>query len=82
MAAWLLGLQQSFALLGRPEGFLSLPCAALGFSSEAAGYQEEGGTLQMGCGAGDEGLYVDTCLQDTGLGRWILFSLYPPGPIW
>lgn len=36
----------------------------------------------MDCGMGGEGFYVDTCLQDTGLGRWILFSPYTLGPIW
>lgn len=45
IAVWLLDLQQSFPLLGWPEGLLSLTRSAFGFSSEAAGYQEEGGEL-------------------------------------
>lgn len=45
IAAWLLDLQHGFPLLGWPKGLLSLTRSAFGFSSEAAGYQEEGGKL-------------------------------------
>lgn len=45
VAAWLLDLQQRFPLLGWSGGLLSLTRSAFGFSSEAAGYQEEGGKL-------------------------------------